>query len=91
MEDRKYRHWMLTWNKYESLSLPEEILDKSLKELCDSYVYQVEKGEKTGTVHLQGYLCTKIRKRQKSLLNDLERICQEMTASQTVVGYYVRT
>lgn len=81
---------MLTWNKYESLSLPEEILDKSLKELCDSYVYQVEKGEKTGTVHLQGYLCTKIRKRQKSLLNDLERICQEMTASQTVVGYYVQ-
>lgn len=90
MEDRKYKHWMLTWNNFESRSLSDEVLNKGLKELCDSYVYQMEKGEKTGRVHLQGYLCTKIRKRQKSLLNDLDKICQEMTACQTVKGFYIQ-
>lgn len=71
MEDRKYKHWVFTINEYFEDELYP--LEKFLKTLCTSYVFQEEKGEKTGRDHIQGYFQLKIRKRQKSLLNDFHR------------------
>lgn len=68
MEDRKYRHWMFTWNE----ELNEEKLlelEAFLKTFCNKYVFQEELGETTGRRHLQGYFETKIRKRHPTLIS----------------------
>ena len=67
MEDRKYRHWMFTWNQEFT---DEELLEieSFLKTFCKSFVFQEEKGEKTLRVHLQGYFETIVRKRHSTLL-----------------------
>jgi len=68
MEDRKYKHWMFTWNEeLDSDKLVE--LEAFLKTFCKSYVFQEEVGEKTGRRHLQGYFETNIRKRHPTLLS----------------------
>lgn len=73
MEDRKYRHWVFTYN--DTLCEPQRLLlQKFLKERCDSYVFQEERGEEKEREHLQGYFCTKIRKRHQSLLKEFKAL-----------------
>lgn len=68
MEDRKYKHWMFTWN--EELDQEKLVeLESFLKTFCNKYVFQEEKGETTGRRHLQGYFETIIRKRHPSLIS----------------------
>lgn len=68
MEDRKYKHWVFTWNQeFNSEKLME--LESFLKTFCKSYVFQEEVGEQAGRKHLQGYFETNIRKRQPTLLS----------------------
>ncbi|AUM61699.1 Rep [uncultured virus] len=68
MEDRKYKYWVFTWNEdLDSERLLE--LEAFLKTFCDSYVFQKEKGETTGRLHLQGFLQLKVRKRHPTLLS----------------------
>lgn len=66
--DRKYKHWVFTWHTSAIGEISQNSLEKFLKDFCESYVFQEERGEETGRLHLQGYLCTKVRKRHSSLL-----------------------
>jgi len=71
MEDRKYKHWMVTINDYIQSDIVE--LEKFLKTFCSSYVFQEEQGHTTQRYHIQAYICTKIRKRKQSILNDFHK------------------
>jgi len=75
MEDRKYKHWVFTWN--QDLSFIElSLLDKFLKSFCDSFVHQKEMGEETNRVHEQGYFCSKTRKRHPQLIKMFASFCE---------------
>ncbi|AXH77371.1 MAG: Rep [Cressdnaviricota sp.] len=79
--DRKYKHWVFTWHTSAFGDLTYSELEKFLKQICDSYVFQEERGEETGKIHIQGYLCTKIRKRHSSLLNDFHAYLRDCVKS----------
>lgn len=50
-------NWCFTWNNYPEGSV--ERLETIFKDLCSSYAFQEEIGEKEGTPHLQGVICLK--------------------------------
>lgn len=54
------RHWCFTWNNYPLNGV--ELVDSALQGES-KVVFQEEKGEETGTPHLQGYVCFKTKKR----------------------------
>jgi len=78
MEDRKYKHWVFTYNDDGFLDARKYKLTKFLREFCTSYAFQHEEGEKTGRTHLQGYFSTKIRKRQPSLIREFKAFFELM-------------
>jgi len=58
-------YWCFTYNNYD----PDQIdqLEQILRHECKWYVFQEEVGEETGTPHLQGTLCLKIKQRLTQL------------------------
>lgn len=46
------KRWCFTWNNFNENDIAP--LCRRLDDLCESYVFQEEIGEKTGTIHLQG-------------------------------------
>lgn len=78
MEDRKYKHWVFTYNNDDFLDATKYKLTKFLKEFCTSYAFQHEIGEKTNVTHIQGYFSTKIRKRQPSLIKEFEKFFESL-------------
>lgn len=75
--ENKYSSWMitinldLTWDndKYDEI---KQNLKGVLEELCSTFVFQFERGHETRRYHIQGCFKTHIRKRQKTLLNELQ-------------------
>lgn len=61
----QYKHLFFTWWNYK----PEDIvtLVKLLDDLCYSYAFQEERGEKSGKLHLQGVCSFKERHRSQEL------------------------
>lgn len=84
MDTNKYSKWVFTLldldeeeNKKLNItsSLPKASeLSKALENLSDNFVYQLEKCPTSGRLHVQGYLVTKIRKRQSTVLNELIKL-----------------
>jgi len=58
------KHYCFTWNNYNGSNICTFLLE--LKKHCSKYVFQEEQGE-SGTPHLQGYLCLKVKNRITAL------------------------
>lgn len=74
MEDsNKYSKWVFTLNQGgEDNSLPPAKYVKiALEQISDKFIFQLERGEKTGRLHYQGCFVTRIRKRHKTVLYGL--------------------
>lgn len=75
--DNKYKEWVFTWNSdvvpINTLVSPIKLKNFLQKEF-DSYVFQLERGEKEGRDHYQGYIRCKIRTRHQTLLNKFKDI-----------------
>jgi len=71
--ENKYRYWMLTlFEDSKDKDVPSKLkMQRILDNLCDSYVFQLEKTPSTGRLHYQCVLKLKERKRQGTLINDL--------------------
>jgi hypothetical protein len=73
-EELKYKTWVMTVNTLESGYLPtQEELLVFLDENCQEYVFQLESGEETDTLHYQCAYKLNIRKRKSTLLHLLEK------------------
>lgn len=71
IEQYKYKNWVFTWNANADHELPNLFeLNSFLKENCESYAFQFEKGEITERVHFQGLFRVKYRMRQQTILNN---------------------
>jgi len=79
--DNKYRYWMVTIQpsmvggdiSFDENWLPEDfVLERTFRELCEEYVYQMEVTPTTNKPHWQCCIKLKIRKRQNTLLQELK-------------------
>jgi len=68
----KYRNWTLTWSENENGLPEEESLRTFLEKNTELFVFQLERGEVSGKLHYQGCFRTKIRQRQRTLLEKFE-------------------
>jgi hypothetical protein len=76
--NNKYSRWVFTLSQGgESNSLPSAFnLKEALESISKKFVFQLERGEKEGVLHFQGCFETRIRKRQSTILTDLQVILQ---------------
>lgn len=75
--DSQYIYWCMTWNNYDMETM--EIIFPILRHECDWYIIQEEKGE-SGTLHLQGTIKLKKRKR----LTELKRFHHQISWRATI-------
>lgn len=65
----KYKSWVFTIQATKGTTLPgEQTMLKAIKTLADKYVYQLEKAT---SLHYQGCMTTRIRKRHRTVLNEI--------------------
>jgi len=74
-KDNKYRLWVFTWNEtpktdrnLPAILPPVRFLQDFLRENCEDYIFQLEKGEDAGKFHYQGCFKTTNRVRHSTLL-----------------------
>lgn len=75
-EHNKYKYWVCTIMSNEEHPLVDGFqLESTFKTLCSEYTFQLEQGS-TGMMHYQCAVASKIRKRQLTLLNDIQELLQ---------------
>lgn len=70
-EDLKYKNWVFTWNAEDDQTLiSTEHVRLIFEDYAETFCFQAEK---INRLHYQGLFTLKIRKRFKTVLNDIER------------------
>lgn len=82
----QYYKWFFTFNNYEE----SDVVHMRIKcgQLCKKYVFQEEKGEEEGTMHLQGSIVLKTKARITELKKWDERIHWEATKNAKAADKY---
>lgn len=75
MQQNKYCNWVFTWNSDDEEKLPaNDLLYKHLESITETFAFQVEVGEETKRLHIQGCFKLIIRKRKDALLREFASV-----------------
>lgn len=85
-QENQRLYYSFTWNNYDLELI--EIVFNILRHECDWYIIQEEKGEEKGTLHLQGTLKLKKRKRISELFHIHHKISWRATLKITSMAAY---
>ena len=89
-QEPQYTYWFFTWNNYPKEIEQIEQIEQIFKHECKWYIFQEEIGE-TGTEHLQGTICLKVKQRMTQLKNIHQSIHWEATKSvKTSIEYCLK-